>query len=255
MINDAINYPIEGDQTSDILLVGGVLSIISGILAAIFLLLSVFTFGLGFILMPLAFIPSLGIMGYYVRVLESTVDGGSEPPAFDDIAGAFKDGLVATAIGVVYYLIPSVLFLVAALFGGVLGGAAGNNGGGALALLFLIGGGGLATVLTIALTYVYPAALTRYATTDDIAAAFAFSDLIDTIGSIDYLVAWLYGLAILLVGGIVASIVGLIPLLGWLAAPVIQFLAAISAYRAWGLAYNAGTEATSQGDVDTTATV
>src|SRR6056297_2389992 len=124
MINDAINYPLEGDQTSDILVVGGVLSIISGILAAIFLLLSVFTFGLGFILMPLAFIPSLGIMGYYVRVLESTVDGGSEPPAFDDIAGAFKDGLVATAIGVAYYLIPSVLFLVAALFGGVLGGAA-----------------------------------------------------------------------------------------------------------------------------------
>ncbi|WP_135302367.1 DUF4013 domain-containing protein [Haloarcula amylovorans] len=252
MISDAITYPIEGEQTAEILVIGGVLSLVSGLLAAAITFIGALTLGLGFILLPLAFVPLLGILGYYVRILESTVSGRPEPPAFDDIGGAFKDGLFAAAIGVVYYLIPGVLFVVVALFGGLLGGALGNEGGAIGGVLVFLGGG-IAILLTIALTYVYPAALTRYGVTDNVGAAFSFSDLAETILSVDYLVAWLFGFVILAVGGAISGAISLIPLLGWIVAPVVQFLFAMMAYRAFGLAYNAGNSGISAGPETTAA--
>jgi len=245
MIEDAIGYPLEGEETENILLVGGLLGLASGVMYAILLVIGFFTFGFGLIFLPLAFVPTIGILGYYVRVLDSTVAGDPAPPAFDDLGRAFKDGLVATALSFVYFLVPTVLFVAVALFGGLLGGVVGGDGGGTLGLLFILLGFGVATLLSLGLAYVYPAALTRYAVTDDVAAAFAVGALGETLASADYLVAWLFGLVILFVGGFVATLVGFIPFVGLVVAPVIQFIAAISAYRAWGLAYLAGTEASS----------
>jgi hypothetical protein len=107
-------------------------------------------------------------------------------------------------------------------------------------------------ILAIALTYVYPAALTRYAVTNNVGAAFSLGELTDVILGTDYLIAWVFGFAILFAGGIIASIVGIIPIIGQLISPVIQFVFTIMAYRAFGLAYNAGIENASQSSSGTT---
>lgn len=247
MISESVTYPLEGDKTAEILVVGGLLSLASGILGAIIAFFGALTFGLGLILLPIAFLPALGILGYYVRILETTAHGKHEPPAFDDLGRAFKDGIFATAIGVVYYLVPAVLFIVVAVFGGLIGGATGSEAGNAIGGVVIFAGFGVATLLTIALTYVYPAALTRYAVTDNVGAAFSFNELFDTILGMDYLVAWLFGFVILSVGGVVSSALGIIPFVGWVVAPVVQFLFAMMAYRAFGLAYNEGTHTAGTG--------
>lgn len=241
MISDSLTYPIEGENTAEILIIGGILSLLSGLLIGAISFLGALTLGIGFVLLPIAFIPTLGIVGYYVRILKSTVEGQDEPPAFDDLGMAFKDGLFATAIGFVYYLIPIILISITTVFGGFLGGSLGSDTGGMLGGTIIFVGFGLATILTIALTYIYPAALTRYAVLDNVGAAFSFSELSDTILGMDYLVAWLFGFIILSVGFFIAGAISLIPFIGWIIGPVIQFLFAMMAYRAFGLAYNAGT--------------
>lgn len=242
MLGESIGYPFEGEQTGEIFLIGGLLSLATGVLLTVFLIIGALTLGLGLILLPLAFIPTLGILGYYVRVLRSTAKGEDEPPTFDELGTAFKDGLFATAIGVFYYLVPLMLFLIF----GVIGSSGSDIGSGMGVAGILVTG-----LLTVVLTYVYPAALTRYALTDTVGSAFAFSELRTTVASLDYLFAWGFGVVIFSVGSILASIVGIIPLMGWVVAPVIQFVFAIMAYRAFGVAYVSanGTDTPSTGAV------
>jgi len=236
MLSDALTYPIQGDHTAEILVVGGLLSFITGVLATLIFFLGFATLGIGLIFLPVAYLPSLSILGYLVRVLKSTAQGETAPPEFDDIGRAFKDGIFASVISFVYYLLPGLVFLVSA----GIGAGIGNEVGGLFGLLgFLVG-----TVLTIALTYVYPVALTRYALEDNIGAAFSFGSMTATLASVDYLVAWLFGFLILAVGGVLSGIVSLIPLLGWIIAPVVLFFFSIMAYRAFGLAYTSASAST-----------
>lgn len=246
MIEDSIGYPFAGDNGVQILLVGGLLSLVSGVIALIISFLSFLTAGLSMILIPLAFLPTIPIFGYYVRVLKSTSEGDDTPPDFNNLGVAFKDGLFAIIIGLVYYALPLTIVIGTLLVGGGLGTVLGGDAGGTSFGIIAFFGIGVALILGIALTYIYPAALARYAVTDSIGAAFSFGKLTGVIFGTDYLVAWIFGFAILFAGGIVASLVGIIPLLGQLISPVIQFVFTIMAYRAFGLAYKAGTEHASQ---------
>ena len=131
------------------------------------------------------------------------------------------------------------------LVGGGLGALIGGDAGDASLGIVTFLGFGAAMVLTTALTYVYPAALTRYAVTDNVGAAFSFGELTDVISGTDYLLAWVFGFVILFVSGMIVVTVFLIPFIGQLIAPAIQFLFSIMACRAFGLAYKAGTETAS----------
>ncbi|MDY6776363.1 MAG: DUF4013 domain-containing protein [Halobacteria archaeon] len=103
---------------------------------------------LGFLILPI-----FVVTGYYVRVLRTTVEGDERPPSFDDWGDLLVEGLKATVIGIIYMIIPALVFFVkvggsmmAMMAGrrtaGVLGAGMGVLGFLVSAVLFLVFGFG-----------------------------------------------------------------------------------------------------------------
>lgn len=207
MLSDALSYPTRGDDGLKTIAIGGVLSLFS------------------FLLLPIPL-----VLGYYVRVLGTTTEGVDDPPTFDDWGDLFVTGLVAFAVMIPYYLIPAVVFFV---FGG-LGALTGSRG---IALAGILTAILVSGVLGIALTYVSPAALANYAATGSASAAFAFGDLKSIILSGAYFRAWIVGFALLFAGGVVVSLLSVIPILGTIVGMFIYFPVLVAAHRIFGTAY------------------
>ena len=207
MLSDALYYPSRGEQSGITIILGGVLSLLS------------------FLLVPIFF-----VFGYYVHVLATTANGEDEPPQFDDWGSLGVSGLIALLVTVAYYLLPVLVFVGL----GGLGALTGDSGvaftGLAVALV-------VAGVLWVALTYVYPAALTNFATTGRASAAFAFGDIKDVVLSGGYLGAWVVGFAIFAGGFVVLGVLSLIPILGTLVGLFVNFYIQTAAYRAFATAY------------------
>lgn len=244
MFEDALTYPLEGDDASDALVIGCGISAAAGLLYIVIAIIAVFTFGIGLIFLPIAFVPYVILVGYYVAVLESTVDGDEEPPAFDDWGQFVKDGLVLSVVGIVYYLPATIATLVFVALAVVIGGNAGLatgelgvliGGDGGLALIVLgtlIGG-----VLALAGSYLFPAAMANYAVKRSIGATFEIGTLSSLATSRDYAVSWLVAAGILILGSIPSGIASLIPLIGLPISAAISFFFAVAASRALGLGY------------------
>lgn len=211
MLSDALYYPTRGDDALSTILIGGVLSLLS------------------FLIIPVLF-----VFGYFLRVLERTVEGEDEPPKFDNWGGLGVNGLLALVVTVVYYVVPVAAFL---LLGG-LGALTGNRSGAAagLAVAVLVG-----LVLFVALTYVYPAAITNFARTGRAGKAFAFGDIRSVVTSGDYLVAWLLGFLIFVGGFVVIGVLSLIPVLGTLVGLFVNFYIQVAAFRVFGTAFRRAT--------------
>ncbi|ELZ94288.1 hypothetical protein C440_11723 [Haloferax mucosum ATCC BAA-1512] len=188
-------------------------------------------------------IPVFLVIGYLLRVVRATMKGDEEPPVFDDWGDMTIDGLKGFAIAFVYSLIPA---LIAAVFGfaGIVGIVAGGGSdtagifGGVVTLVGIL----VASVLGLFAAYVIPAALSNYAETDRMGAAFDIGTLRPILLSGKYATAWLMAFAVLFAASLVLSVLNVIPLLGQLASfllgPFVTFYAAIAAYyiigKTWG---------------------
>jgi hypothetical protein len=204
MLEDAIQYPWTGEQKVETLVIGGLLS-----------LLGVF------------FVPILFVYGYLVRVIRDVSAGDTEtPPVFDDWGELLVDGLVAFAISVVYFLVPTVILAGGALAWLVpvsVGTGVGGEGGGALAVFGVLVGLVvllLGLILAVAAAYLLPAGVAAYARTGRFAAAFSPSTLraVGTHGS--YAVAWLVAVVI----GFLAQVVGGLVTLTVVGAVLVPFI-------------------------------
>lgn len=82
MFGEALRFPIAGDSALKNLLIGGVLGL------------------LGFLLVPAFF-----VQGYLVRVLRVAVDGGDEPPVFDEWGDLLVDGLKLFVVTLAYFIV------------------------------------------------------------------------------------------------------------------------------------------------------
>ena len=112
MLEDGLAYPIRGDWIGRIV-IGGILG-----------LLAVFV------------IPAVLVVGYLVRVLEETIDGGEVPPEFTDWGGLLSTGAVGTLITLAYTVLPVVVYAVVV---GVVSGTGGALGGDVGALVGVVG--------------------------------------------------------------------------------------------------------------------
>ena len=215
MLEDAIYYPNRGDDALVTVLIGGVLTMLSVLL-----------------------IPVIFVFGYFLRVLEHTVEGDDQPPVFDDWANLGVQGLLAFVVTTVYYLIPVLAF---ALLGGI-GAITGSSDAAAAGLVVaaLVSG-----VLFIALTYIYPAALTNFARTGSVGKAFAFGEITDVVTSGDYFMAWLLGFVIFVGGFFVVGVLSIIPILGTIAGLFVNFYIQVAAYRVFGTAFREALEGNS----------
>lgn len=171
MLSDALSYPQSGDGWRPVL-IGGLLSLFNWLL-----------------------IPAFIMYGYYIRVLRGGALEEDEAPRFEDIGDLLVDGFKSFLIFLGYIIIPFVLMLVL-LFSA--GSITGENGGTLFLLVGLICG-----VLLLVMIYLFPVALTAFALTDDLGAAFELKTIAESAFTGDYAVSVI--LSVLLRGGIIIA--------------------------------------------------
>jgi len=218
MFEDGMSYPVRGDWIGRIA-IGGLLAIFSFLI-----------------------IPAFLLVGYLIRVLNTTVRGIEEPPQFNEWGDLFVKGLVGTVISVIYSIVPFALFgaLGFVLFGIIgIAGSAGGDGGGIVAglglsafLLLLL----LFIPVVFAVYYMVPAALTNYAIEDSFGAAFDLGTIKPILLSSEYLIAVLLPLVVAVLLWIATSILS-ITVIGLLLVPFLQFYGQVAIFRMFGSAF------------------
>ncbi|WP_241431661.1 DUF4013 domain-containing protein [Haloarcula vallismortis] len=212
---------MQGDSWIAQMLIGGVL------LVFFFLLIPVFAFN-----------------GYLLRVIGTTVEGESEPPAWDDWGELIIDGIKFSIVGLVYSIVPiAVIFGVGSVLLG-LGGAAGESGGG------IIAGFGLMTMLLLIpvlflVYYIVPAALANMAVEGSLSAAFDFSLLKNVVLTSDYFIAVLMPIVVGIITNIVSNILA-ITVIGLVLVPFVTYYGQVAVFRMFGTAFASQTNKNAQ---------
>lgn len=204
LIGDAIEYPSRGNDPVVSIVIGGLLSALSILL-----------------------VPIIVLFGYFVAVLERTSKNDDYPPKFENWGRLASRGVQGFLITVAYYLVPLV---VLAVFGGIGGALGGGDIGVGLGLI-------VATILFAVFTYIYPAAITNFAYHDAMGKAFDFEDISTVVLTGEYLAAWIIGVVIFAVVGVIVTVLGLVPIVGIFLGLFVSFYAQVAAYRVFGLAY------------------
>lgn len=207
MLEDALTFPRRGDWVRDVL-IGGLLTVV------------------GFLI-----IPAILVFGYLLRVLGESAAGADAPPAWDDWAELLVWGVVGWLIALAY-AIPVILYSAVML--PIIGiGAITDDPGAAivgLGALWVVG----ATLLSIAVGYVLPAALANFARTGRASAAFELR----TVASIAFTGHYLVAVVVAIVVGILIGILGgiaTITIIGIVLVPFIGFYGNVAIARALGI--------------------
>lgn len=211
MLEDGLSYPIRGDWIGRIV-IGGILGFLSVLV-----------------------IPAFLIVGYLVRVLETTIDGDETPPEFTDWGDLLAKGALGTIITLAYTVIPVVVYAVVV---GVVSGTGGAVGGDVGALVGVIG-----VLLTVAFIpvlflvyYAVPAALSAYAARGELGAAFDPDLLKPVLLSTEYLIAVLSPIVVAVIVWIATALLA-ITVVGIILLPFVQFYGQVAVFRMFGSAF------------------
>lgn len=260
-LEKSLSYPTRGDDAVERFLLGAGPAVLLGILGIVLAVISVIPF-VG--LVTLAFYPILLVcqlavlalwLGYFVRVVRTTLAGTTTPPAFDDFGTLLRDGVYGLLVAIAY-AVPGLLLTVAGavalvvLSGGVASLTSGEAASSALSLtVILLALVGMLVVAVLGLLYFYlfPIGLCCYAAEDRLGAAFDVTRLKAVALDANYAVSWLvYAGALGVIFGTV-SILNIV-LIGYLLSPflpVAYFYLGIGSYNIF-----AGTYADAVGGVD-----
>ena len=214
-IESAIRYPAESDDVVKTVLIGGLLTLFSFLVVPLFVL-----------------------AGYIVRVYDRTAAGDEVPPVFDEFPELLVTGIKAAVIGIVYGLVPLLVGGAVVLVGIVGVGVGGDGALGGLGVLGIVLGGIVWFALALLVGYLLPAALANFARTRSIGSGFDVGTLKPVWTSRSYAVAWVAMFAVLLIGGVVAAVLNVVPILGTVAGAFVGFYFSVAAYsvigRSWG---------------------
>lgn len=215
MVESVLRYPIRGpwlERTA---------------IGSLFIVASVFV------------LPAVVLVGYCLRVLERTLEGSDDPPAFDDWGRLLRRGLSGTVVVVVYLLGPIVAGVTVLVGLGIVGYAAltamGPFVAGQETAIWLVSivaalvASLLALVVvsvTLVVYFALPAALARVAVTGRIRAAFDRHTLRPMVLNREYVVAMGALQTVPLVVPIVA-LCCLVTIVGIVVLPAIPFLTAL----------------------------
>lgn len=205
MLEDALNYPFRGENSTERLVVGGALPFLS---AAIYIVGLLMLFILvGMFVMPFAIVPRVLLWGYLVTVVAAVLVGQDEPPGFDDWKRIGVDGLKAVLVTLGYSIPLIILVFAIVVVTGITGSVAeqaGSSGPVMVAEIIWVVFGLFVALYSLVMYYVLPAAIVNYVREDDVAAAFHLRTISDIAFDGDYLVAWLLAAVVLVVGSLVA---------------------------------------------------
>ena len=204
----AIRYPSESSNALKTVAIGGVLTL------------------LAFLVVPVVL-----LAGYVVRVVDRTASGDDSLPEFDEWGELATTGLQAVVIGVAYGLVPAILG------GGVVAIGIGVGTDGTPAGLGVVGivlGGLLWMVLTVGVAYLLPAAIGNFAQQRTLRAGFDIGTLKPIWLSRSYVVVWGTMVLVVVLGGLVATLLNIVPVLGSIAGVFVGFYVAVAAYSVLG---------------------
>ena len=227
-IETLATYPMESDDWIMTVLIGGAALVFSWLL-----------------------IPWFLVTGYLVRALRAGMEGADEPPVFDDWGEMLKEGVIAAVIGLVYQIVPIVVFAVF-VGGSILAFLTGTDAGAGAGFLGLFGGLFLTWILGIVFGFIGFAGIANYAKEGSFAAGFDFGVITSVVTSRPYLVAWAYVIALNIVLAIVVGVLNVVPVLGSIVGLFVSFYAVPIAGWLWGngFAEATGIETTPGTDVE-----
>ena len=232
MFTESLTYLKDSEDAFKTVFVGGILLV------------------LGFLI-----VPTVTVVGYLMRVLRRTSAGDGAAPTFggtDDLVEMTKEGIPGFVVAFVYSIIPAII--IGVMFGGavlsfVLGDASGSDG--FIGLGALLVGGLLGIALGLVAAYVTPAALANVAERGTIGSGFALGELRPVLLSGAYATGWLTAFAVLVVGGIVAGVLNVVPGLGTVLGVFVQFYFLVAAYYVVGKTWARVKAARKDGEVVT----
>lgn len=214
MISEAVGYLKESEDASRTVIIGGILTLFAFLI-----------------------VPMLAVAGYLVRVLDRTASGDDEAPVFEDWGELIVEGAKATAIAFVYALVPMAVLFAFGLSGMLLG-STGNNALGAIGGIGVFVGMLLWLGLSLAAAYAAPAAIANFAEKRTLSAGFEVETMRRVLVDKTYATGWLTALLVIIVGGVVSSLLNVIPILGFIASAFVGFYVAVTAYyvigHTWG---------------------
>ena len=197
-------------------------------------------------LFSILIIPFFILFGYALRVMRKSIEGTTEPPAFDDLGAMIVDGLKYLVVSIVYFLIPMILMGVGIMSAIALIPSDAMMCGSASTIASLTGSGLflLGFLLMLVISVIETIGVANMAHTGKLGAAFRFGEILQIIGSIGWgkYIVWyiLLTIAVLLFLA-VGLLVGIIPIVGFLVyILLIAPYATIFQYRATGLIYREG---------------
>ncbi|WP_423750553.1 DUF4013 domain-containing protein [Salinirarus marinus] len=196
------------------------------------------TIGIGGVLMLLSIfiVPIFLLYGYFVRVLRAGMREEREPPAFGDWGSLLSEGFWAFVVIFVYQLIPLIVFAVT-VGGSVLAMAGGGRAGAGVGVAGLLGGMTISALLALVFGYVGLVGVANYAHGGSLGDGFDFG-VIKRVGlSWDYAVPWVVGVVAMFVAGAIASILGIVPIIGAIAGVFVTFYGYVVAGKIWGQGY------------------
>ena len=183
----------------------------------------------------ISIIPIVNFMfsGYLLNVAKSAMKKDMDLPKWENWGTLFVEGLLAFVIGIIYML-PVVVILGGLLLVGGLS-VPGLIAGGMLGMAGVMAGLGMYIVVLVivglVLGFLSTVALLTYAETRDFSSAFAFRDIIKKAFTGTYIVGFIITMVIV---GVIAFIIGLIPLIGQFLS---TFIVGTIAYTALAQAY------------------
>ena len=230
-IEDALKFPVRGDDALKIHAVAGGVPVLLNVVWTVVAIAGIvlpFLWLLYLPLVPLQLAVGILWLGYFLRVVRRTFAGATEPPALDDWGSLIRDGLWGTLVVLAYQVPALVLSMVGygvvfvAMFGagglaegGAEGGAAAVGVVGALLMLVVFG---VVLLYSLAAGYLLPASLIAYADEGHLGAAFSVERLKTVTYSQEYAIPWI------VVAGVYGAVAGVVSflaslLIGYLLVP------------------------------------
>lgn len=164
--------------------------------------------------------------GYLIELMANVIQGREDMPVWDDWGNKFIKGLMVAVISFIYFIIPMLVMML----GGGLAILTGSSG----SFLFSI----IGFLLILVVWFILPMALANYAATDNFGSAFAFGEIFALISGSMGQYLTVFGLSI--AAAIVMSIIGMIPLLGWIVILLGGFYIGIVVFFLIGQIYRSG---------------
>lgn len=212
---DAIEYPASDDDWIKTVVIGGVLTFLW------FLLL----------------VPALIVSGYLVKVMKSTVEGDAEPPEFDDWGTLLVDGIQVFVIGIIYMIIPIIVWLVT-VGGSIVSMMSGTEEGAIAGLGGILFGLLLYFVLSIVFGYFLAVGVVNFAYEGNFGAAFSVDALRNVGLNGNFAIAWVGAFVVNFIAAVLLSILNIIPILGFILGiiigPFLSFYVGVVAARLLG---------------------